>query len=169
MTLFIQNESLLINLELSHIELSHIHWATMIIIMNKLIHVYIWRWLAAWWIKGKLFATQALSQTQKNVSESQTGIKPAIFWSPVRPSLFYQYCFLLFQQPWTTVVASSMLNNIVETKQHCLFNNIVHSTTLFFQQCSFNIVHSTTLFVQQHCLLNNIVHSTTLFIQQHCL
>ena len=27
------------------------------------------------------FATQALSQTQKNVSEPQTGIEPATFWS----------------------------------------------------------------------------------------
>ena len=27
---------------------------------------------------GKLFATQALSQTQKHVSEPQTGIEPAI-------------------------------------------------------------------------------------------
>ena len=35
---------------------------------------------------GKLFATQALSQTQKNVSEPQTGIEPATFWSPVRRS-----------------------------------------------------------------------------------
>ena len=33
---------------------------------------------------GKLLATQALSQTQKNVSEPQTGIEPATFWSPVR-------------------------------------------------------------------------------------
>ena len=31
---------------------------------------------------GKLFATQALSQTQKNFSEPQTGIEPATFWSP---------------------------------------------------------------------------------------
>ena len=30
-------------------------------------------------IKGKLFATQALSQTKKNVSEHQTGIEPATF------------------------------------------------------------------------------------------
>ena len=37
-------------------------------------------------ILGKLFATQALSQTQKNVSEPQTGIEPATFWSPVRRS-----------------------------------------------------------------------------------
>ena len=29
--------------------------------------------------QGKLFATQALSQTQKNVSEPQTGIEPATF------------------------------------------------------------------------------------------
>ena len=42
-------------------------------------------------------------------------------------SLFHQYCSLLFQQPWTTVVASLMLNNIVET----IVNNIVRSTTLF--------------------------------------
>ena len=34
----------------------------------------------------KLFATQALSQTQKNVSEPQTGIEPATFRSPVRAS-----------------------------------------------------------------------------------
>ena len=41
--------------------------------------------------KGKLFATQALSQTQKNVSEPQTGIESATFWSPVRESvLIYQ-------------------------------------------------------------------------------
>ena len=33
---------------------------------------------------GKLFATQALSQTEKKVSELQTGIEPAAFWSPVR-------------------------------------------------------------------------------------
>ena len=26
------------------------------------------KWLAAWWFKGKLLATQALSETQKNVS-----------------------------------------------------------------------------------------------------
>ena len=32
------------------------------------------------------FATQALSQTQKNVFEPQTGIEPATFWSPVRRS-----------------------------------------------------------------------------------
>ena len=38
------------------------------------------------YIDGKLFATQALSQTQKNVSEPQTGIEPATFWSPVRRS-----------------------------------------------------------------------------------
>ena len=31
------------------------------------------------YIKGKLFATQALSQTQKNVSEPQTGIEHATF------------------------------------------------------------------------------------------
>ena len=36
--------------------------------------------------KVKLFATQALSQTQKNISEPQTGIEPATFWSPVRRS-----------------------------------------------------------------------------------
>ena len=36
------------------------------------------------YIDGKLFATQALSQTQKNVSEPQTGIEPATFWSPVK-------------------------------------------------------------------------------------
>ena len=29
--------------------------------------------------EGKLFATQALSQTQKNVSEPQTEIEPATF------------------------------------------------------------------------------------------
>ena len=84
---------------------------------------------------------------------------------------------------WTTVVASSMLNNTVETimnnivrprtlfvQQHCSFNNIVRSTTLFVQQhCSFNnIVCSTTLFVQQHCSFNNIVPSITMFVQQHC-
>ena len=34
------------------------------------------------------------------------------------------YCFPLFQQPWTTVVASSMLNN---NEQHCSFTNIVQS------------------------------------------
>ena len=39
-----------------------------------------------------------------------------------------QYCFILFEQPWTTVVAaSSMLNNIVWT----IVNNIVLLTTLF--------------------------------------
>ena len=35
---------------------------------------------------GKLFATQALSQPQKNVSEPQMGIELATFWSPVRCS-----------------------------------------------------------------------------------
>ena len=30
-------------------------------------------WLAAWWVKEKLFATEALSQIQKNVSEPKTG------------------------------------------------------------------------------------------------
>ena len=35
-------------------------------------------------IQVKLFATQVLSQTQKNVSEPQTGIEPTTFWSPVR-------------------------------------------------------------------------------------
>ena len=29
------------------------------------------------------FLLKHLSQTQKNVSEPQTGIKPATFWSPV--------------------------------------------------------------------------------------
>ena len=33
-------------------------------------------WLAGWKIKRKVFATQALSQTQENVSEPQTGIEP---------------------------------------------------------------------------------------------
>ena len=37
-------------------------------------------------MERKLFATQALSQTQKNVSEPQTGIKPATYWSLVRRS-----------------------------------------------------------------------------------
>ena len=55
--------------------------------MRNLQVIYIYEgWLAAWYIKGKLFATQALSQTQKNVSEPQTGIEPATFWSPVRRS-----------------------------------------------------------------------------------
>ena len=40
-------------------------------------------WPAAWSFKDKLFATQALSQTEKNVSEPQMGIKPATFWSPL--------------------------------------------------------------------------------------
>ena len=43
-------------------------------------------WPAAWSFKDKLFATQALSQTEKNVSEPQMGIKPATFWSPVKSS-----------------------------------------------------------------------------------
>ena len=30
-------------------------------------------------VKGKLFAAQVLLQTQKNVSEPQTGIEPATF------------------------------------------------------------------------------------------
>ena len=51
-----------------------------------LTNIYVWRWLAAWWIKGKLFATQALVQTQKIVSEPQTGIELATFRSPVRRS-----------------------------------------------------------------------------------
>ena len=33
-----------------------------------------------------LLLMQALSQTQKNVSETQMGIEPATFWSPVRRS-----------------------------------------------------------------------------------
>ena len=59
-----------------------------------------------------------------------------------RSSLFYQYCFLLFQQPWTTVVVSSMLNNIVvhNNEQHCSFNNNFSATItmlhqVFQQQC----------------------------------
>ena len=68
----------------------------------------------------------------------------------LQTSLFYQYCFLLFQQPWTTVVASSMLNNIVET---ILVNNIVHWTTLFSHDIDDNCV-VTALFNQRCC--NNL-------------
>ena len=39
--------------------------------------------------KGKLFATQALSQTQKNVSEPQTGIEPATFFNLLQPDSFH--------------------------------------------------------------------------------
>ena len=51
--------------------------------------------------------------------------------------------FLLFQQPWTTVVALSMLNHIVETR----VNTIVGWTTLFSHD---NRV-VTALFNQQCC------------------
>ena len=59
----------------------------------------------------------------------------------------------------TTVVAPSMLNNIVGT----IMNNIVRSTTLFVQQqCSFNnIVRSTTLFSHDKRVVYTNNHSVS--------
>ena len=56
--------------------------------------------------------------------------------------------FILFSPVSTTVDASSMLNNIVET----IMNNIVRSTTLFSHDNS--VV--TPLFNQQYC--NNLYY-----------
>ena len=66
-----------------------------------------------------------------------------------RTRLFYQYCFLLFPQPWTTV-ASSMLNNIVGT----IMNSTVRSGTLY----SGDVLRCTN-----NCSTNNAVTSRAIF------
>ena len=85
---------------------------------------------------GKLFATQALSQTQKNVSEPQTGIEPATFWSPVRRSNHWAIQGLRLQREghdvYRFVSATHVTNTAVSICQYILLTNISKSSSYIY-------------------------------------
>ena len=58
----------------------------------------------------KLFAIQTLSQTQKNVSEPQTGSKPVTFWPPVRCSNHWATRTLMVERRYIQCVLVRMCN-----------------------------------------------------------